>query len=35
MASHTNTDPARPEPTTVITIDDALLLFQSGAQQWG
>ena len=33
MASHTNTRAARPELTTVITIDDALLLFQPGAQQ--
>jgi hypothetical protein len=33
MASHTNTGPARPELTTVITIDDAMLLFQPGAQQ--
>jgi len=33
MASHTNTGPARSELTTVITIDDALILFQPGAQQ--
>ena len=32
MASHTNTGPARSELTTVITIDDALILFQPGAQ---
>jgi len=33
MASHTNTGSARSELTTVITIDDALILFQPGAQQ--
>jgi hypothetical protein len=32
MASHTNTGPARSELTTVITIEDALILFQPGAQ---
>jgi len=35
MASHTNTGPARSELTTVITIDDALILFQPGAQHPG
>jgi hypothetical protein len=32
MASHTNNGSARPQPTTLLTIDDAILLFEPGAQ---
>jgi len=32
MASHTNNGSARAQPTTLLTIDDAILLFEPGAQ---